>query len=160
MFKINRGCVVVLALLALFCSAAPLAAQDVYWTGGVGDFVDPANWDLFVPDVFSPGHINNGGTAQLGSPDFVEVSEFYLGDSAGDSGLFEMSGDQFVANKTVTGSAGNGSTTINGGDYTIGGGSIFVGWLPGGVGQMTIDGADTLVTSGDDFQLGAKGMVL
>ena len=74
MFKINRGCVVVLALLALFCSAAPLAAQDVYWTGGVGDFVDPANGNLFVPDVFSPGHINNGGTAQLGSPDFVKLA--------------------------------------------------------------------------------------
>ena len=68
-----------------------------------------------------------------------------------------MSGGQFLANKTVTGSAGTGSTIITGGDYTIGGGSIFVGWLPGGVGQMSIAGADTLVTSGDDFQLGREG---
>ena len=93
----NRFRAALVALFVVASSAGPLAAQDVFWTAGVGDFLEPTNWDPFPPDFLTNAHINNGGTAQLGGNDIGDVAEFFLGDSSGDSGSFEMSGGQFLA---------------------------------------------------------------
>ena len=67
MVKKIESCVPLLTLLLVVGSAMPLAAQDIYWTGGVGGFDNAANWDLFVPDSFSTAHIGrwrNGTTSK------------------------------------------------------------------------------------------------
>jgi T5SS/PEP-CTERM-associated repeat protein len=55
------------------------------------------------------------------------------------------------------GDTGNGAARISEGEFIIGNDSIHVGWRPGGIGTLTIDGPDALVTSADDFQLGREG---
>ncbi|MCA9150668.1 MAG: hypothetical protein KDA92_15255 [Planctomycetales bacterium] len=131
-------------------------AQNVIWTGDTGSFVDGGNWSTgSVPDFGETALINNGGTAQF-ADDFVEMQLLKLGQS-GSSGNFEQSSGQFNANGAIFGDGGSANGSITGGEFIIGGDSIHVGLLPGGVGVLNISGSDTVVASGDDFQLGREG---
>ncbi|MEZ6115490.1 MAG: hypothetical protein R3C28_02795 [Pirellulaceae bacterium] len=131
-------------------------ASAVDWVGADGDFLEGANWSSGeAPFLDEPAVINNGGTATL-SGDLAEASKLEVGISGG-SGNYVQTGGDFAAAGAFIGSSGTGSATISGGTFEIGGDSIHVGWLPAGVGTMTIDSADAYVKSGDDFQLGREG---
>lgn len=144
-----------LTAIACLACAAPLSAQTVEWSAQTGAFEDPANWaGGAIPEFQDEALINNGGTAQVSSEG--EAIRLTIGLNGG-TGSFEQTDGFFQANGAFIGDNSTGSATISGGEFTIGGDSIHVGWRPGAVGVMNISGAETLVTSGDDFQLGREG---
>ncbi len=135
--------------------AAPALAAD--WVGATGDFNEDGNWSTgTVPNSGQEAVINNGGVAQLGPGD-ANVASLVIGRNGG-SGSFEQTQGSFGANGAFIGANSNGTAQISGGEFVIGGDSIHVGWQPGGVGELTIDGVDAVVSSGDDFQLGREGV--
>ena len=148
----------------LFCFSLLLSlglwatsALAVEWTGGTGDFNDGGNWSSGdVPTTGEEALINNGGTAQFSTDDFADMQTLRIGLNGG-SGSYEQSDGLLQANGAFIGDNSSGSAQISGGEFAIGGDSIHVGWRPGAVGELTIDGAEALVTSGDDFQLGREG---
>ena len=143
-------------LLVCLISISAGNAVAIEWNAGVGDFLDGTNWSAgFVPTSPDGCVVTNGGTAQL-STGVVDVSEFTLG-YAGGFGRFEQTGGTFLAAATAIGQQGDGVAQISGGNFAIGSDSIHVGWLPGGTGELWIDGFDAVVTSADDFQLGREG---
>ena len=143
-------------ILCLLLASFVGDAFAIEWAAGTGDFLEPSNWSAgFVPMTPDGCVVTNGGTARL-SHGVVDVSEFTLGYVGGD-GRFEQTGGTFNAAATAIGQQGNGVAQISGGHFAIGTDSIHVGWLPGGTGEMWIDGHDALVTSADDFQLGRQG---
>jgi T5SS/PEP-CTERM-associated repeat protein len=144
-----------LLVLAGLIIAAPSSAQRIEWSAQTGAFDDAANWDGgVIPEFQNEALINNGGTAQFDSDG--EVMRLTVGLNGG-SGTFEQSSGVFLANGAFIGDNSNGVASISGGEFLIGGDSIHVGWEPGAVGVMNISGAETIVTSGDDFQLGRSG---
>lgn len=133
-------------------------AVAVEWVGAAGvpeSWLEDANWSGDVPDGFEEALINNGGTAQLSG--FGEASVLRMGVSGGSGRLEIEPGGELSATQAVIGQTSDASIDVNDGIMFIGNDSIFVGWQPGGVGEMTMRGADTLVVSGDDFQLGREG---
>ena len=108
-----------------------------------------------MPSTGDEALINNGGTAQFGA-DFADMQALRIGLNGG-SGRFEQTDGFFGAVGAFIGDNSTGSARISGGEFAIGGDSIHVGWRAGGVGTLTIDGAEAVVTSGDDFQLGREG---
>ena len=143
--------------LIVFISACLLATPCVAdsWTGATGDFSDAANWDSGEVPEFAEALINNGGVAQLAGE--AVLTELRIGLDGGSGEFQQSSGSLLDATGAFIGDNSQGSVVISGGDFMIGNDSIHVGWRPGGVGMMTIDGADAIVTSGDDFQLGREG---
>jgi T5SS/PEP-CTERM-associated repeat protein len=142
-----------LSLVASLTLLSPAAAID--WIGAVGDFNDGANWQGGdVPSSGDEALINNGGTAQLNGDADMQALRLGVG---GGQGNFEMSGGLLSAAGAFLGDTGTAQATLSGGEFVIGNDSIHVGMNPGGVGVLNIEGADTLVTSGDDFQLGRDG---
>ncbi len=147
-----------LIFVLLVCACVyPLNARAAEWTADVGDFNDDTNWSSGeVPGPTDDAVVNNAGTAEL-SGDLGEASVLRLGTISSQSGNFAQTGGTFVSAGAFIGEAGTGAARISDGEFTIGRDSIHVGWLPGGVGEMTIDGPEALVTSADDFQLGREG---
>ena len=142
----------ILLVAALVVSRPALAVE---WVGTVGDFNDGANWQSGnVPEFDQEALINNGGTAQLSSD--AEVQNLRIGRDGG-QGTFEQTGGLIMATGAFIGDNSTGTATISGGEFTIGNDSIHVGWRANGDGILNIQGADALVTSGDDFQLGREG---
>jgi len=140
------------AALALLSS--PALAID--WTGGSGAFGQGTNWSGgSVPGPGDEALINNGGTATLASGD-QEFQTLRLGVDGG-SGNFIQTGGTLIASGAFFGDTGSSNGTIKGGEFKIGGDSIHVGLSPGGSGTLTINDPKSLVTSGDDFQLGREG---
>ncbi len=140
------------AALALLSS--PALAID--WTAGTGAFGVGSNWDGgSVPQQGDEALINNGGTAELKSGD-QEFQTLRLGVDGG-SGNFIQTGGTLIASGAFFGDTGSSNGTIKGGEFKIGGDSIHVGLSPGGSGTLTINDPKSLVTSGDDFQLGREG---
>ncbi|MDG2383727.1 MAG: hypothetical protein P8N76_18790 [Pirellulaceae bacterium] len=131
-----------------------LSAQAVEWTGETGDFLDANNWSDDVPETSDEALINNGGTAKIA--DDADVLTLRL-DRNGGSGVFEQSSGFFTAGGAFIGDNSTGSARISNGTFEIGNDSIHVGWRPDGIGEMTIDGIEAFIKSGDDFQLGREG---
>lgn len=129
-------------------------AQANEWNVDNGDFLDAGNWlEGDVPEL-EEALINNGGTAILAGE--AELSELRIGLNGG-SGTFQQTGGILTASGAFIGDNSIGSAQLTGGEFMIGNDSIHVGWRPGGVGTLDISGVDTVVTSGDDFQLGREG---
>lgn len=132
------------------------SGQAIEWIAANGNFTDDANWQGgAVPDFVDEALINNGGTSLFPSGD-AQIAKLTVGIDGG-SGNFNQSGGSFLSNGAFIGDNSTGSAVISGGEFLIGGDSIHVGFNQGGVGVMTVSGNDTLVTSGDDFQLGREG---
>lgn len=144
-------------ILALVLGIAP-ATWGANWTGTTGLFMDDSNWDTGeVPDFgLEEAVINNGGTAQFVLDDAVDVVALRMGLNGG-SGSYEQSGGLFMATGAFIGDNSTGSASISNGEFMIGGDSIHVGWRPNGEGVLDVSGAETLVVSADDFQLGREG---
>lgn len=141
-------------LFSLLSATQAIAAD---WVGATGDFNEDGNWSTgSVPNSAQEAVINNGGVAQFISGD-TNVASLLIGRNGG-SGDFEQTGGNFGANGAFIGVNSLGNAQISEGEFAIGGDSIHVGWQPAGVGELTIDGAGALVTSGDDFQLGREGV--
>ena len=149
-FRGNRFWILLAGLLAV--SHPALAVE---WVGTEGDFNVGTNWQGGnVPEFDQEALINNGGTARLSGD--AEIQNLRLGLSGG-QGTFEQTDGLLMATGAFIGDDSLGTATISGGEFAIGGDSIHVGWRPGGEGVLNIQGVDTLVTSGDDFQLGREG---
>jgi hypothetical protein len=154
------------AVAVLLASAQSSLAQiDYFWDAITGDFNDSANWSPNgVPGMFDYGIINNGGTATFASsPGNQLVDQMRVGYDTASSGTLIVTGGQLSPDRLLIGEYGNGTTTVSGGQLSVGGGSIFIGGTEGsgaqtGVGELNVSGgAGTMVSSGDDFQFGASG---
>ncbi len=144
-------------MFVLFSLLSATEAVAAEWVGATDDFNIDLIWSTGrVPNSSEEAVINNGGVAQLSSGD-ANVAALLIGRNGG-SGSFEQTGGSFGANGAFIGVDSQGNAQISGGEFAIGGDSIHVGWRPNGVGEMTIDGVDAVVTSGDDFQLGREGV--
>ena len=140
-------------LVAWLAVSGPVGAVE--WVGAVGDFNVGSNWQGgSVPEFDQEALINNSGTAQLTGD--AEIQALRLGLDGGE-GTFEQSDGLLTSTGAFIGDNSTGKATISGGEFAIGNDSIHVGWREGGVGELNIGGADALVTSGDDFQLGREG---
>ena len=138
-------------------------ADDDFWTAGTGDFNTGSNWSLgSPPGFFDDAYIDNAGTANYASGSLT-MGLMSLGFNAGETGTLNVTGGTLAPSRGFIGQRGTGTATVNGGSFTVGGGSLFIGGTEGsgantGLGILNISGGPTsVVTSGDDFQLGASG---
>jgi autotransporter-associated beta strand protein len=108
-----------LALASLACACLTLApsaqAIDYNWTNpGVGNWNDPLNWDLGVPNKVSEwgaANVNNGGTAIV-SNTVPNVSEAWAGNSGVAGTIIVTNGGTLsVDNWLVVGRTGTGGNT-------------------------------------------------
>lgn len=84
--------------LALLTVPGHVRAND--WTGTIGDWSDPANWNGGVPDSTSAwaiGNVNNGGTAIV-STVVPPVSEAWAGNGGGAGHIIVTNGGTLTVN--------------------------------------------------------------
>src|SRR2546425_1182686 len=127
-------------IFSLLLLAVPALAHTV-WTDGIGDWFTPSNWSAGVPNFVDDAEINNGGTAQIGSPG-AKAGNLYLGVGTFDSGNLLISGSGILTNSSglLVGLSGSGVLTVqNGGAVSDFRG--FVGTLADSNGSAVVEGA-------------------
>jgi fibronectin-binding autotransporter adhesin len=157
------GTCLVLAIVANF-DISTAQADDDFWTAGTGDFNNGSNWSLATPPTFfDDAYIDNGGTANYSTGTLVTGGLLSLGLDGDESGTLNVTGGSLEPSQMFIGQRGTGTVTVNGGGLRVGGASLFIGGNEGsgaqtGVGVLNVmGGPSSIVTSGDDFQLGASG---
>lgn len=143
------------ALTASVFAAAPAGAAD--WTGAIGDWFDPSNWNSGVPISGGQANINNGGTAEIGA-DGAAASSVWIGQNAGQSGALEVtgSGAELTAPSGVyVGFSGSGTLDISGGGVVNNGGTTIAATGTGS-GSVTVDGDGSALNSAG-FTVGHDG---
>lgn len=128
------------ALTACVIAAAPAGAAD--WTGAIGDWFDPANWNSGVPTSGDDAYINNGGTAEIGA-DGAAASNVWIGQNAGHSGAVEVTGpdaELTASGGVYIGHSGSGRLDISGGGVVNGGVGTTIGAASTSDGSVTVDG--------------------
>ncbi len=116
----------------------------VYWIGGVGNWSNPANWDLGEPDLSDFGaFINNGGTAQITESGEV-ASGLYLGNTSGTSGYVDMSSGSLSSTNEFIGARGSGNFSQSGGTNSII--TLTLGSSSGSSGNYNLSGGDLSAT--------------
>jgi T5SS/PEP-CTERM-associated repeat protein len=136
------------------------AQTDYFWKVTSGDFLTGTNWNPTGPPT-DPDRaiINNGGTSTFSSGTH-NVNELIVGLAPGTSGVFAMTGGELTTVITRFGESGSATATINNATLRAmtGEEDIFVGGENGpGTGVLTISGANSVVTAGDDFIMGRTG---
>src|SRR5213080_1118332 len=54
--------------LCAFVAASPAGAATTSWIDATGDWLNPANWSLGIPNFGLDATVSNGGTAQINGP--------------------------------------------------------------------------------------------
>lgn len=128
------------------------------WTGGTGDWFDPANWDSGVPTAGTYSGVDNGGTVQIEAPGAVSQG-FSAGFLQGNSGTLEVSGSGASLATTYTiylGYEGQGFLDISdGGNVTAQAG--YLGHLSTGFGELNVDGEGSLFDVSSTLTIGNEG---
>lgn len=151
-------------LSALVSSAS---AADIYWAGGDGDLLDPANWlGGSLPTSADAAGISNGATVTLSDGD-VTFGQFWIGQNGQGTatGSFVQTGGSItLVTGGVVGRQGTavGSWEMTGGslttmDFRLGGGGASSTDPVGSKGTMTVSGTDTLVNSNGYVGVGSAG---
>lgn len=133
------------ALTGCVVAAAPAGATD--WTGAIGDWFDPANWNSGVPTSGDQANINNGGTAQVGADG--AASSVWIGQNAGQSGALEVTGSDAAltaASGVFVGFSGGGTLGISGGGVVNNGGATIAA-TGTSTGSVTVDGEGSALNS-------------
>ena len=143
------------ALTASALVSTPAHASN--WTGTIGDWFDPANWNSGVPTSGDQANINNGGTAQIGA-DGAAVSSIWIGQNAGQSGTLEVTGPDVTLTApsgVYVGFSGSGTLDISSGGVVNNGGAV-IGVTSTGSGSVTVDGEGSALNSAG-FTVGNDG---
>jgi hypothetical protein len=114
-----------LAAVAILLSSAQssLAQIDYFWDAITGDFNDSANWSPNgVPGMFDYGIINGGTATFSSSPGNQLVDQVRVGYDPASSGTLIVAGGQLSPDRLLIGEYGNGTTTVSGGNLSVGGG--------------------------------------
>lgn len=88
------------ALLAALCLVGGGPLSGAVWTGTVGYWDDPVNWDTGVPDAaggWAIGNVNNGGTAIVRTA-VPAVNEAWAGDGGGPGTIIVTNGGVLTVN--------------------------------------------------------------
>ncbi|MBX3506279.1 MAG: autotransporter domain-containing protein [Parvibaculum sp.] len=142
------------ALTGCVLAAAPAGATD--WTGAIGDWFDPSNWNSGVPTSGEQANINNGGTAQVGAEG--AASSVWIGQNAGQSGALEVTGPDAAltaASGVFVGFSGSGTLDISGGGVINSGGTTIAA-TGTSTGSVTVDGDGSALNSAG-FTVGNEG---
>lgn len=153
---LRAGLMLTTALTASAFLATSAHASN--WTGGTGDWFDPANWDNGVPTVGGYATLDNGGTAQIEAPGAVSQG-VTAGFNSGASGAVEVSGNGASWTNTYSiylGYQGTGTLSISdGGQVTTQ--AAFLGYLPSGLGELNVDGEGSLFDVSSYLTIGNEG---
>jgi T5SS/PEP-CTERM-associated repeat protein len=149
-----------LAILPLTAARTATAQGDFQWNVASGNFLTGTNWNPTGPPTdLDRALIDNGGTSTFSSG-VHNVNELLVGSSAGTSGTFVMTGGDLTTVITRFGEVGTATATITNAALhaMTGEEDIFVGGENDtGTGTLTINGASSVVTAGDDFIMGRTG---
>jgi autotransporter-associated beta strand protein len=100
--KFLPRCLLAASLTGAFLGATPTAhAND--WTGGVGSWADPLNWNGGVPNNaggWAIGNVQNGGTAIISSA-VPNVSEMWAGNGGGAGNIIVTNGGAITVDNWV-----------------------------------------------------------
>ena len=141
--------------LLLFFSTRAACAQTI-WTDASGDWFNPANWSVGVPNSSTDAQINNSGTAQIGLAG-ATAPNLYLGFNGVDSGNLLVSGSGTLRNSLLAvGHSGSGKVIVqNGGRLSHVFGNI--GDLAGSNGAVVVEGTGSRWTTDLYFNVGYSG---
>ncbi len=104
-------------LFSIFFMMSTLEAQTVWINPGSGDWDDPNNWSMGVPEASSDAAIDNGGSALLSSSSGDGAYNLYVGYSSNLSNNLSVTGACFTFNCEIGSNPfSNGSMTVNGSD--------------------------------------------
>ncbi|MDQ6632682.1 MAG: PEP-CTERM sorting domain-containing protein [Verrucomicrobiota bacterium] len=150
-------------------SGISVHAANVFWTNGIGNWDNPANWNTGTnPAPVDAAFINNGGTAVIDSLQAITTQFVILGATNGDTGNLSMTGGSLTTssdirignNVTVTGVGTVGGTGLidqSGGAITLTGGNVNIGFGDTAVGTYNISGGSLLVNVGGILAVGNRG---
>jgi autotransporter-associated beta strand protein/T5SS/PEP-CTERM-associated repeat protein len=139
----GRRLVLALAMVAMLALPGGHAhAQTRTWTGGVGAFLNGANWSGGqVPNGGDSIVVANGGTVQ--SSTLIELEGVSLGGTGGTGTVDVLPGilSNFLASETViVGDSGSGAL-LAGSESLVDTGDFYVGFSPGVTGSVSLNGA-------------------
>jgi len=159
---------ILLAITALALCASPAFAATTYWTDTTGSWFDCThNWSSGCPSCTINAQINNGGTAQVSSPNATaSADDLTLGYGTADSGNVSVPGVS-GGSLSICGSAfvayqGTGSMSVTNGG-TVGGsvatsGNLSIASLSGQLwtsnGSATVDGTNSTWTVSSEVDVG------
>lgn len=131
-------------------------AGNVYWTGGTANWSIGSNWDPAEPGYNDWTYINNGGTAQVTSPNYENSYRLYLGENSGDMGQIDVTGGSLgVTTYFLLGYRGKGMFNIKDGSVTSN--YCYIGDDYNSEGKVTVDGGGSSWNVYVDLKIGNAG---
>jgi T5SS/PEP-CTERM-associated repeat protein len=141
--------------LVFFFSPQGVRAQTI-WTNASGDWFNPANWSIGVPNSSTDGEINNNGTARIALTGAATAS-LYLGFGPIDSGNLLVSGSGTLTSSFLAvGSSGAGTVTVQSGG-TLSNTSANIANVPGSNGAVLVEDPGSSWTMDYLFNVGYSG---